>query len=416
MIVAATLLVGCDGDDGTATGGDARTTSAEPSTSGDGGGLDRGRRPALGDGVGGVELVEIGEFDQPLYVTQPRSGDAGHIYVVEQCGRVLRVPLGGGEPETFLDISDRVSCGTEQGLLSVAFAPDYARSGLLYVDYTDTEGDTRVVEYQRDDDEPSRVDPDSARELLFVDQPYPNHNGGLVVFGPDGRLYIGLGDGGSADDPHRNGQDLGTLLGKILRIDPQPSGDRPYSIPEDNPHLEDGSARPEIAIHGLRNPWRFSFDRLTLDLWIADVGQNALEEIDTAAFEEVTGLDSGLNFGWSAFEGTARFNDDEAAPGARPPVHEYGRDRGCSVTGGYVVRDPELRSVYGRYVYGDYCVGELYSIVARRPGDEAPGLAPPEDQPLGVEVPSLSSFGEDAAGHIYATSLEGPVYRLEPAE
>ena len=406
-VATACALAAC-GDEGEPT---STPVASEPPAERE---VERSQPPPVGDGQGGVRLVEIGEFEQPLYVTQP-EGDRGHLYVVEQCGRIIRVPAaGGGEAGTFLDVSDEVTCGGEQGLLSVAFAPDYARSGLLYVDYTDTAGDTRVVEYRRSGSDPGIADPESAREILFVDQPYPNHNGGLVLFGPDESLYIGLGDGGSADDPDRNGQDLGTLLAKILRIDPRADGARPYSIPRDNPYLDEPDARPEIAVNGLRNPWRFSFDRETRDLWIGDVGQNELEEIDTASFEELTGLDSGLNFGWSAFEGSERFNEDQEAPDAVPPVLEYGREGGCSITGGYVVRDPELRSLYGRYLYGDYCGGELRSLIARAEADDRPGVGPLDDRPLGVQVPQLSSFGEDAAGRIYATSLDGPVYRLEP--
>jgi glucose/arabinose dehydrogenase len=311
--------------------------------------------------------------------------------------------------ETFLDLSGEITCeGTEQGLLSIAFAPDYERSGRLYVDYTDRQGDTRIVEYRRSTANPGRAEPGSARELLFVDQPYVNHNGGLVLFGPEGNLYIGLGDGGSAGDPQRNGQDLTALLGKILRIDPVRSGGKPYSVPSDNPYLDQSGARPEVAVSGVRNPWRFSFDRETDDLWVGDVGQNELEEIDVVAFDQLTAPSRGPNFGWSAFEGTLPYNDDQRARGARPPVLEYGRGRGCSVTGGYVVRDRELESLYGRYLYGDYCEGELRSFIAE------PDRAARDDRALGLRIPSLSSFGEDAAGHLYATSLEGPVYRLTP--
>ena len=373
------------------------------------------RPPPVGEGEGGVRLEELGEFDQPVYVTQP-DGDPEHLYVVEQCGRIQRLPIEGGSAETFLDISGLITCGAEQGLLSVAFAPDYEKSGRLYVDYTDTGGDTRVVEYRRDPADSGQADPGSARELLFLDDPYPNHNGGLLLFGPDRRLYIGQGDGGGGGDPLRAGQDLTSLFGKILRIDPLPNDEEPYSIPKDNPHLDDPGARAEIAVHGLRNPWRFTFDRKTGDLWIGDVGQSSREEIDAAPLNEITGLDAGLNFGWSAFEGSERYNSDQEAPGARPPVLEYGREGGCSVTGGYVVRNPQLRSLYGRYLYGDYCGGKLRSFTARRGGEDRPGLDSGDDRPLGIEISSLSSFGEDLAGRLYATSLSGPVYRLAPVE
>ena len=362
--VAVALLTACGagGDETIAPSPDAATTPGE------------------------LELTTIGEFEQPLFVTQPES-DPGHLYVVEQCGRVERVPAAGGEPETFLDVSGLVSCGGEQGLLSVAFAPDYERSGKLYVYYTDAEGTTRIVEYTRGAD--GAADPASARELLSIEDFAPNHNGGLLLF-EDGLLHIGTGDGGGAGDPERNGQDLQSLLGKILRIDPEAPG-----------------ARPEVLAYGLRNPWRYSFDRETGDLWIGDVGQSELEEVDAARAADVGRRR--LNFGWSAFEGTERFNADEEAPGARAPVLEYGRNRGCSITGGYVVRDPALASLEGRYLYGDYCAGELRSFDAARALD---GEAA-DDRALGLHVPQLSSFGEDAAGHLYATSLEGPVYRLD---
>jgi glucose/arabinose dehydrogenase len=354
--------------------------------------------------VGGVRLQKLGDFEQPLYVTQA-PGDRSDLFVVEQTGRVEVITPKGTGSTPFLDLHDQVSCCGEQGLLSIAFAPDYERSGIVYADYTDRAGDTRVVEYRRSSTDPLTVDPSSRRVVLRVPQPFPNHNGGLLMFGPDGLLYIGLGDGGSEGDPDRNGQDLGTLLGKILRIDPRPQGGKPYSIPASNPFADQAGARPEIYSYGLRNPWRFSFDRLTGDLAIGDVGQNRFEEIDLVR----RGQGSGANFGWSAFEGFARFNKDQSAPNAVPPVLAYNHDQGCSVTGGYVVRDPSLESLYGRYLYGDYCSGQLRSFPA------VPGKRATDDRPLGLEIPSLTSFGEDDAGRIYATSQNGPVYRLDPA-
>ena len=376
LLVVVALLPGCDGDEATPT-----TAPDQPPPT-----TDSARPPATGDGRGGVTLTKLGDFDQPLYVAQPDDG-SGDLYVVEQTGRVMRLAGGEGEPEVFLDLSDEVSCCGEQGLLSVAFAPDYADSGLLYVDYTNTDGDTRVVEYQRSGSDPPAADPNSARELLAVEQPFPNHNGGLVLFGPDDRLYVGLGDGGSAGDPDRNGQDLSTLLGKIVTLEPE------------------SDEEPAIFAYGLRNPWRFSFDRETSDLWVGDVGQYALEEIDSVPRADLGGR---LNFGWSAFEGNERFNEDQRAPNAIPPTLVYGHQEGCSVTGGYVVRDRALTTLYGRYLYGDYCAGQLRSFPARA-GREAG-----DDRALGAEVEGLSSFGEDVEGHLYATSLEGPVYRLDP--
>ena len=228
-------------------------------------------------------------------MTQPPAGD-DHLYVVEQCGRIQRLPIDGGEPELFLDIGELIVCGGEQGLLSVAFAPDYERSGLLYVYYTDTEGDERIVEYRRWLRTTQAADPGSARELLRIDDFASNHNGGLLLFGPDDRLYAGTGDGGGAGDPERTAQDPDSPLGKLLRID-----------------LEGGD--PEVAALGLRNPWRYSFDRRTGDIWIGDVGQNELEEIDSATREQITEPEPELNFGWSAFEGSRPLQRRSAGAG-----------------------------------------------------------------------------------------------------
>ncbi len=254
----------------------------------------------------------------------------------------------------------------------------------MYADYTDTAGDTRVVEYHRSSTNPLAVDPASRRVVLRVAQPFENHNGGLLLFGPDRLLYIGLGDGGSEGDPDRNGQSLGTLLGKILRIDPGAHGGRPYSIPASNPFTNRAGARPEIYSYGLRNPWRFSFDRLTGDLSIGDVGQNRFEEVDLVG----RGQGRGANFGWSAFEGFARFNDDQSAPNAVPPVLAYSHDR--RLLGHRRIRRarPLARSLYGRYLYGDYCSGDLRSFPA------VPGRRATDDRALGLNVPSLSSFGD----------------------
>jgi glucose/arabinose dehydrogenase len=353
-----------------------------------------------------VRLVEIGEFEQPLYVTQA-PGEDRDLYVVEKTGRIMRVEGGAGRPvgaEPFLDLRGEVSTGSEQGLLSVAFASDYERSGRFYVDFTDTEGDTRIQEFRRDPDDPDRADPATRRELLRIDQPFDNHNGGLLLFGPDELMYVGTGDGGPAGDPMRNAQDLSTLLGKILRIDPRPADGQPYRVPASNPFVDEAGARGEIYSYGLRNPWRFSFDRLGGALSIGDVGQDSVEEIDLVG----RGQGRGANFGWSAFEGDEPFNEDQDAEGAIAPVLAYPQVDACAVTGGYVVRDEALRSLYGRYLYGDFCVGELRSFIAD------PGRPAADDRPLGRTVPQLSSFGEDSAGRVYAVSLDGPVYRLEP--
>ncbi|MGI8595101.1 MAG: PQQ-dependent sugar dehydrogenase [Solirubrobacteraceae bacterium] len=359
---------------------------------------DEGKAAPAAEGVG---LSRIGSFDQPLYVTAP-PGDNSRVFVVEQPGRIRVVRNGNVRSEPFLDVSDEIACCGEQGLLSMAFAPDYATTGRFYVDYTNRAGDTRVVEYRAA--VPDKADSSSARVVLRVNQPEANHNGGLVTFGPDGLLYVGLGDGGGGDDQHGsrgNGQNLGTLLGKILRIDPRASGGRAYTVPSSNPFTGKPGARSEIYLYGVRNPWRFSFDRSTGDLTIGDVGQDRQEEV--TFFER--GKGRGKNLGWRPFEGRLR-NFDEPAPGAVSPQLVYGRDDGsCSVTGGYVVRDPRLSALQGRYVYGDYCAGRLYRVKLSRSGSLA-------RRSLGVTVPQLTSFGEDAAGRLYAVSGDGPVYRL----
>jgi glucose/arabinose dehydrogenase len=386
--VEAALIAGCGGDDE-----DSTQATSPPATN-----TAAGSTPAGGAGRkgGGVKLVRIGEFDQPTHVAQAPGTD--DLYVVEREGRLRIVRSGEVLDEPALEISDQVVAEGEQGLLSVAFAPDFQRSRRLYLYFTGNDQDQHVVEYRARDD--GTVDEGSARELLHMDDFASNHNGGLLLFGPDGYLYIGTGDGGRADD-QRNGQDLGSLLAKLLRIDPLASGGRPYSVPPDNPFVGRAGARPEVCDFGLRNPWRFSFDRRTGALLIADVGQSSQEEIDYRRAGEVCGN----NFGWSVYEGTERFDSDQRAPGAIPPILSYGRDRGCSVTGGYVVRDPSLPQLEGRYVYGDYCDSELRSFVPALTGAR-------NDRRLGLQVESLVSFGEDADGRIYAVSLSGPVYRL----
>ena len=382
LALVAALIAGCGG--GSDSDGSANTTAEQPTTA----------QPGAG---GKVRLEKVGDFDQPDYVTQAPGSD--DLYVVERPGR-LRIVRGGQTlSEPALDITDQVADEGEQGLLSVAFDPDFAASRLLYVYFTGNDQDQHVVEYRARDD--GTVDPASARAVLKMDDFASNHNGGLLLFGPDGHLYIGTGDGGLAGDPERNGQDLGSLLAKILRIDPRASGGKPYSVPSDNPFAGRPGARPEVCDYGLRNPWRFAFDRESGALVIGDVGQNTEEEIDYLAADRICGN----NFGWSAFEGTDRFNSDQGAPGAVRPILTYGRDRGCSVTGGYVVRDPSLPDLDGRYVYADYCEGELRSLIPANP--QAKG-----DRSLGLHVDSPVSFGEDAAGHVYVVSLAGPVYRL----
>jgi glucose/arabinose dehydrogenase len=357
-----------------------------------------GQAGPAGVGSGGQPRLEkIGDFDQPVYVTQAPGSD--DLYVVEKGGTVRIVRDGKVESGSALDIRAEVATESEQGLLSVAFAPDFRDSRLAYAYYTSKDGNQNVVEYAVGDD--GAFDSSSRREVLRMDDFAANHNGGLLMFGPDGHLYIGTGDGGVADDPRRNGQDLGSPLGKLLRIDPASGEGLPYGIPADNPFVDTPGARPEIYSYGLRNPWRYSFDRRTGALVIGDVGQGTLEEVDYVP----DGGGRGANFGWSAFEGNDRFNLDQQAPNAVAPVLTYGRDDGCSVTGGYVVRDPALPALEGRYLYGDFCNPSLRTFLPAKHGAR-------DDRPLGLEVPELSSFGQDDQGRIYATSLAGPVFRL----
>jgi glucose/arabinose dehydrogenase len=340
-----------------------------------------------------VSLRQVATLDQPVALVV-RAGDPA-LYVAEKTGRVVAIRDGKVDRTPVLDLSGAVSSGGEQGLLGIVFSPS-GRS--LDVNYTDVRGDTRVVEYAF---RGTRAVASSRRQLLFVDQPYENHNGGDLVFGPDGDLYIGLGDGGSAGDPQGNGQSLGTLLGKMLRIDPHPDGDVPYTIPDDNPFVSTPGARPEIWAYGLRNPWRYSFDPGTGDLWIGDVGQSAWEEIDRLP----AGSPAGANLGWNLVEGSHRYAGD-APRGAIEPVYEYSHAGGaCTVIGGSVYRGSDIPALVGAYVFADLCLGELEAI---RPGPDGHV----EHAVLGPTVPGISSFGTDGDGEIYAMSLNGGVYRI----
>jgi glucose/arabinose dehydrogenase len=377
----AVVLVGCSrsGSAGTATSTAPSSNGASPSAS-----------PAPS---GGVSLTQVAKLESPTGMAV-RKGDPA-IYFLDQPGRVRRFQNGRMDSQPALDITRMAKSGGEQGLLGIAFSPDGA---YIYLDYTDTNGDTRVVEYAMRGDE---VDSSSRREVLFVKQPYPNHNGGQLAFGPDGDLYIGLGDGGSEGDPQGNGQSLKTLLGKILRISPRPSGGKPYGIPQDNPFAGRRDAMPEIWTYGLRNPWRFSFDSQTGDLWIGDVGQDHWEEVD----HQAAGSPGGQNYGWNRLEATHPYKG-QAPPNAVPPVLEYSHDGGnCSITGGYVYRSSALPSLQGSYVYGDYCAGWIAAAAVS-------GGSVSQPKQLGLHVTQLSSFGVDQSGAIYAMSLTGPIYRL----
>lgn len=319
----------------------------------------------------------------PVHLAAP-GGEPGRLYVVEQAGRV-RV-LQDGRLRTFLDIRNLVSYGGEQGLLSIAFHPSYAQNRRFYVDYTDVNGDTRVVEYRSNG---SRALESTRRQLLFVDQPYSNHNGGQLAFGPDGFLYVGMGDGGSAGDPKERAQSLESRLGKLLRL-----------------NVDKAGAHWQLVAFGLRNPWRFSFDRATGDLYLADVGQDEWEEIDYRR-RGSAGL---ANYGWDAYEGRERFESGGLNPRGTlvSPVAVYSHVQGCSVSGGFVYRGGSIPAIQGRYFYGDYCSGVVWSL--RVVNGKARGI-----RREAFTVPGLSSFGESASGELYLIAHSGTVYRLSRA-
>ncbi|MCS6908431.1 MAG: PQQ-dependent sugar dehydrogenase [Anaerolineales bacterium] len=336
----------------------------------------------------------------PVGLGYPPDG-TGRLMILEQAG-VIRLWQSGTLASTpFLDLRDRVgSRGSEQGLLGIAFHPSYAENGYFYVNYTDRNGDTVIARFRADPPSANSADATTEKILLRVAQPYANHNGGAVVFGPDGYLYLGLGDGGAAGDPENRAQALDTLLGKILRIDVD-HGD-PYAIPASNP-LASGVGLPEIWAYGLRNPWRISFDRQTGDLYIGDVGQNLWEEINYLPH----GSSGDLNFGWKYFEGTHPY---EGIPPAGQkfisPIYEYGHDQGCSVTGGIVYRGKSLPEWNGVYLFGDYCAGWVDGL--RRLPDGTW-----QAQRLFRDLGRISSFGEDEQGEVYVINHAGEVYRLE---
>jgi glucose/arabinose dehydrogenase len=335
-------------------------------------------------------------LERPLFVGHAGDG-SGRLFVLEQEGRIRVIRDGSLLPEPYLDLTDRISSGGERGLLGLAFSGDFARDGLLYVNYTDRRGNTVVSELTAPDPAADRADPASERVLLRIEQPFPNHNGGALVMDPHGMLWIATGDGGSGGDPLDAGQRLDTLLGKLLRIDPRPSAEAPYTIPDDNPFVGRAGARGEIWAYGLRNPWRFSFDRVTGDLWIADVGQNELEEINRWP----AGSPAGPNFGWNTMEGSACFEPAVGCvtDGLVLPVAEYGHDLGCSVTGGHVYRGAAVPGLAGTYLYGDFCSGTIWGLDA--------AAADPRPRVLAEGAGAIASFGEDEAGEIFVVDLAG---------
>ncbi|HEY6731236.1 MAG TPA: PQQ-dependent sugar dehydrogenase [Solirubrobacterales bacterium] len=352
----------------------------------------------------GVALKQIGTFEAPVAVSGA-PGFPSLVFVVEQPGRVI--VLEGGRQRTFLDIRGLVGYGGEQGLLSIAFPPDYPRSKRFYVYYTDNQGSIRIDEFRRRS--PTRAAFGSRRPVITIPHPVnSNHNGGQLQF-LGNLLYFGTGDGGSAGDPPNNAQNKDVLLGKMLRIDPRAAGGKPYSVPSSNPFVGK-PGRDEIYSYGLRNPFRFSFDTTHEQprIAIGDVGQNQFEELDYTTVARA----NGANFGWDAFEGYSKYEEgDTTDPGGTvKPIFAYGRSRGgssCSIIGGYVARDPRLPGLRGRYVYADLCEGQLRSLVPhlKRASD---------DRRMGLSVDTPSSFGEDQRRRLYVTSLEGPVFRLVP--
>lgn len=346
-----------------------------------------------------IPTLYVAGFSRPIEITHAGDGNQ-RLFIVEQNGRIRIIKNQALVEKSFLDISSRVSCCGERGLLGLAFPPNYANKGDFYVNYTNSGGDTVVARYHVTTD-PDVADPNSEEILMTIAQPFANHNGGHLAFGPDGYLYIGTGDGGSGGDPHNNGQSLNTLLGKILRIDVE-SGIKPYAIPATNPFASSTASRGEIWAFGLRNPWKFSFDRQTGNLYIGDVGQNAYEEI---SFQPASSP-GGENYGWKIMEGTHCYNANSCnQSGLTLPVVEYDHSQGCSVTGGVVYRGQRFPRLNGTYFYGDYCSGRIWGLT----------LSPSPQQNVQLfDAPyPISTFGEDEAGEVYLTDYEaGAIYQI----
>jgi glucose/arabinose dehydrogenase len=396
---ALSAFAGCSSEDEdrptAEPGGQARTVQQDAATEEQG-------SPASGAQRRPVRLLLLGRFESPTYIAAPR-GDRVRRFVVEREGRIVLVR--GRRRSTFLDISDLVTTGGESGLLSMAFARDYRSSGRFFVYYTDNQGFIQIDQLRRSSGNPNQADPASRRSVMRVPHHRFNHKGGQLQIGPDGLLYAGFGDGGGGGDPDENAQNLGRILGKLIRIDPRPEGG--YDVPPDNPVRGRDGARGEVYAYGLRNPYRFSFDRRRGHLTVGDVGQDEVEEISF-----VPGRDrgrapaGGYNFGWDVFEGRDSYEGGRA-PGHLPPVIAHHQGGGfCSIIGGYVIRDPSLRGTryFGRYVYGDLCNPALRLAFLKRPRAST--------RPSGLRVSDLVSFGEDGRGRVYAVSLSGPVFRI----
>jgi glucose/arabinose dehydrogenase len=390
LLALAAVLAACDDDDPAepAPPADAPTVDAPESFTPED---DEEPERPIDLGVE-VTLTPVAELDSP---TAGAVGPDGELYIAARGGTVHRLEEDGDTP-IVLDIGDETTTDGERGLLGLAFAADGSE---LYLSFTDLEGDTVLDAVAVEDDE---IVPDERRRVFTLPQPYRNHNGGDVRIGPEGLLYLGLGDGGGAGDPVGAGQDLSTPLGALLRIDPQAA--EPYGIPDDNPFVDDEDTAGEIFAYGLRNPWRFSFDRETGRLWIADVGQDQREEINALELDEA----AGANLGWSLMEGTLEFDGEEPDDHVAP-VYEYDTrgPEGCAVTGGHVYRGRQIPELVGAYLYSDYCEGSIRALVVE-------GTEVVEQGDLGVGASSTVAFAEDADGETYVLDLEGTVARLDP--
>ena len=399
-VVLALVAAGCAADEGSGQSSIASTTAVGDTAAASTVAADTTTPVVTAPLVEGSVVLTpyLDGFEAPVDIAW-RAGDPA-VYVVDQPGVITSV-VDGVRGAAVLDVRELVSYGGEQGLLGLAFHPT---DSLAYVNYTDTAGNTVIDEFVVGAD--GVFDKASRRTVITISQPYANHNGGDVVFGPDGMLYIGMGDGGSGGDPERRALNLTQPLGKLLRIDPRASGDKPYTVPADNPYVGVAGAVPEIWSIGLRNPWRFNFDRATGDLWIADVGQGDWEEVDVALASD--GAGRGANFGWSALEGTHTYNSDQSAEGTTPPIYEYSHGEGCSISGSALYRGEAIPSLRGWYLFGDFCNGKVYSL-----------LPVPGGVPLVLtlgNVGSVSAIVDGPNGELYVLAYNaGSILRIDPA-
>ena len=409
-IALAALVGGCAPPNPTAAPGSATPALPSSPTGGPSAGAvsSAGASPAPGPFIGANVAVDVSQFAKvdgaALAIAAPDDG-SGRLFVATQQGQIWSVgPDGKPASAPMLDIASRITTGGERGLLGITLHPGFPNDSRIFVDYTDLKGNTVASSFSLASSARDRFDPGSERVILQVEQPFPNHNGGGVVFGPDGDLYIALGDGGSGGDPNGNGQNLGVLLAKMLRIDvDHPSSGNAYGIPTDNPFLDKSGARPEIWLYGLRNPFRMSFDRANGDLWVGDVGQGKWEEIDVVR----AGSGGGWNFGWNVTEGNHCYQpaDNCQTTGITPPVTEYGHDEGCAVIGGNVYRGAAYPILRGGYLFTDSCSGTIWAIPATT-------TSIVQAVAVGEVSGSPAGFGEDPAGELYIASLSGVVWKL----